>query len=82
MAGITTQDTELKFVITFKTTEGKKKSMTFKHAGSYSSDLATKLTTIAQAMVTNTGAFNTTFTGIDALKHDTVTKTTFSERNS
>lgn len=82
MAGTTTQDTEIKFVITFKTDTGKKKSMTFKHSESYGPDLATRLTTIANAMVTNTRAFNDTFTGIDALRHDTVTKTTFSERNS
>lgn len=81
MAGTTTQSTEIKFTITFNTNDGKKKSMTFKHSESYGSDLATRLTTIANAMVTNTGAFNTTLTSIDALTHNTVTKTVFSERS-
>lgn len=81
MAGITTETTDLKFTITFNTNDGKKKSMTFKNSESYGTNLATRLINIANAMVTNTGAFNTTFTGVDSLTHNTITKTVFSERS-
>ena len=82
MSGITTQSTERNFNIIFNTNDGKKKSMKFKQADTYSSDLATKLINIANAMIANTGAFRITLTSIDALTHNSVTKTVFSEANS
>lgn len=82
MSGFTTQSQKKNFVFTFNTNNGKKKSMSFNHSDDYSSELATKLTNIANALVTNTAAFKFTLINIDSVEFKDTTTTTFSEANS
>lgn len=70
--------TTLKLAISFETSEGKTKSWTFNHAGSYSSNLEERIKNIAKAFV-QYPCFTSELTAITKIAHQTVTKRDMTE---
>lgn len=70
--------TTLKLAISFETTDGKTKSWTFNHAGSYSSTLETRIKNIAKAFV-QYPCFNVELANVSKIAHQTITKRDMTE---